>query len=349
MKLYVPSSTRNVAYSGVLEDLRAAEHEITFNWRDPEFRWEMIDPRFQEWTSNQYAAVVRGPSLARAHYERIEQAIAECDACVLLLPAGTDAHGEAMMAAMMGKPVVVFFTAGVQRELVHCRFNATFVESTAEMLAALAAIHTANSRLPPIKQRIYDAVRRHPGITAEQLRCLVWADDPNGGPEDRKVLHVHISQLNDRLAARGIEVRASGGEYRVRAISRPGCASRPPNPRRGARSPQIKQEEPRTMSAEDDFMRQYEAHLNDPDNLRRRHAKLDRMIASHRDLAAKLRARKEVALFGVLANTIQTWCPQDCPWLRSDPDFVRMTLEQCWGELLTPAAIEAAVAHFTTE
>ena len=103
------------------------------------------------------------------------------------------------------------------------------------------------------------------------------------------------------------------------------------------------------MSAEDDFMRQYEAHLNDPDNLRRRHAKLDRMIASHRDLAAKLRARKEVALFGVLANTIQTWCPQDCPWLRSDPDFVRMTLEQCWGELLTPAAIEAAVVHFTTE
>jgi hypothetical protein len=38
-------------------------------------------------------------------------------------------------------------------------------------------------RLPPIKQRIYDAVQRHPDISAEELRCLVWADDPNGGPE----------------------------------------------------------------------------------------------------------------------------------------------------------------------
>jgi len=101
------------------------------------------------------------------------------------------------------------------------------------------------------------------------------------------------------------------------------------------------------MSADDEFMRRYEAHLNDPDNLRRRHAKIDRMIASHRDIAAKQRARREVALFGVLANTIQI--PRDCPWLRSDPDFVRTTLEQCWGELLTPAAIEAAVVHFTTE
>ena len=101
------------------------------------------------------------------------------------------------------------------------------------------------------------------------------------------------------------------------------------------------------MSADDEFMRRYEAHLNDPDNLRRRHAKIDRRIASHRDIAAKQRARREVALFGVLANTIQI--PRDCPWLRSDPDFVRTTLEQCWGELLTPAAIEAAVAHFTTE
>ena len=74
-------------------------------------------------------------------------------------------------------------------------------------------------RLPPIKQRIYEAVQRHPDISAEELRCLVWADDPNGGPEDRKCLHVHVAQLNVLLRSLGIMVRAQGGGYRVRSAS----------------------------------------------------------------------------------------------------------------------------------
>jgi hypothetical protein len=63
--------------------------------------------------------------------------------------------------------------------------------------------------LPPVKRRIYDIVSRHPGISAERLRELVWIDDPAGGPEDRKVLHVHVHQLNRRLAPFGIAVRGS--------------------------------------------------------------------------------------------------------------------------------------------
>jgi len=74
-------------------------------------------------------------------------------------------------------------------------------------------------RLPKIKQRIYDAVQRRPDITAEELRCVVWADDPAGGPEDRKVLHVHVSQLNRTLAVHGIMVRSQGGGYRIRSVS----------------------------------------------------------------------------------------------------------------------------------
>jgi hypothetical protein len=75
--------------------------------------------------------------------------------------------------------------------------------------------------LPPIKRRILDAVQRHPGITAEHLREIVWQADPNGGPEDRKVLHVHIHQLNQRLAPYGVMVRApkgAGAGYRVRLL-----------------------------------------------------------------------------------------------------------------------------------
>jgi|SRR6516162_11699329 hypothetical protein len=71
-------------------------------------------------------------------------------------------------------------------------------------------------RLPRIKARIFDAVQRRPGITAEELRGVVWADDPNGGPEDRKVLHVHVSQLNQLLVEYGICVRSAGGGYQIR-------------------------------------------------------------------------------------------------------------------------------------
>src|SRR5262245_23440750 len=63
--------------------------------------------------------------------------------------------------------------------------------------------------LPPLKSRILDLVRRHPGIQAETLRELVWADDPNGGPEDRKAIHVHVHQLNRALEPYGLRVRGS--------------------------------------------------------------------------------------------------------------------------------------------
>jgi hypothetical protein len=75
--------------------------------------------------------------------------------------------------------------------------------------------------LPPVKRRILDAVQRRPGIAAEDLRALVWAEDPNGGPENRKVLHVHIYQLNKRLAPLGFVVRApfgAGAGYRIRGV-----------------------------------------------------------------------------------------------------------------------------------
>jgi hypothetical protein len=71
--------------------------------------------------------------------------------------------------------------------------------------------------LPRIKRLIYDTVRRRPGISAAQLRDLVWCDDPDGGPlTDTKCLHVHVSQLNDRLAPHGITIRSQSGGYRIR-------------------------------------------------------------------------------------------------------------------------------------
>jgi hypothetical protein len=55
--------------------------------------------------------------------------------------------------------------------------------------------------LPPIKRRILDAVQRRPGINSEALRGVIWATDPNGGPENPKVLHVHVHQLNSAVTS----------------------------------------------------------------------------------------------------------------------------------------------------
>ena len=75
--------------------------------------------------------------------------------------------------------------------------------------------------MPPIKRRIFEAVQHRPGVSADALREIVWADDPNGGPEDRKVLHVHIHQLNRLLTPFGVEVRApfgAGAGYRIQKV-----------------------------------------------------------------------------------------------------------------------------------
>jgi hypothetical protein len=78
---------------------------------------------------------------------------------------------------------------------------------------------TGDLLLPPLKKRLLEIVRRRPGITAEELRSLVWAEDPNGGPEDRKCLHVHVHQLNRLLAPLGLVIRGSvSGGYRMRAL-----------------------------------------------------------------------------------------------------------------------------------
>jgi hypothetical protein len=70
--------------------------------------------------------------------------------------------------------------------------------------------------LPRVKARIYDIVRRLPGISAEQLVEHVWSDQ-DGGPESgRKAIHVHIYGLNRLLAQHGLQVRGStSGGYRV--------------------------------------------------------------------------------------------------------------------------------------
>ena len=85
-----------------------------------------------------------------------------------------------------------------------------------------APILPGGLRLPPVKQRILTAVQRHREIDAKTLRGIGWGDDPNGGPENRKTLAVHIWQLNQLLKPHGIAVhagRGAGATYRIHRVA----------------------------------------------------------------------------------------------------------------------------------
>jgi hypothetical protein len=85
-----------------------------------------------------------------------------------------------------------------------------------------AAIVPERLPLTPVQRRIVDVVRRRGAISAEDLRCAVWADDEDNGPLNDKTLRVHIHLLNQRLAGYGLCVRANkgaGATYRIRKVA----------------------------------------------------------------------------------------------------------------------------------
>jgi len=65
--------------------------------------------------------------------------------------------------------------------------------------------------LSPIQRRIYELVKRFPGISRTDLTSRVYADDPTGGPDSDNVISVHAYQINRRLKPHGLILRAVRG------------------------------------------------------------------------------------------------------------------------------------------
>ena len=65
-----------------------------------------------------------------------------------------------------------------------------------------------------VKQRIYDCVSntRAP-LRTEQIAEIVYVDDPDGGPNDFKVITVLICQMNKVLRPKGLHIHANRGRY----------------------------------------------------------------------------------------------------------------------------------------
>ena len=74
-------------------------------------------------------------------------------------------------------------------------------------------------KLPRVKQRIFDIIAKRPGIPVDLLRDYVWVDDPDGGPESKSTIYVHIVQMNKILAEQGVRVVSREFGYYLQSIA----------------------------------------------------------------------------------------------------------------------------------
>lgn len=124
--IYVASSWRNVYYPDVVDKLRAAGHDV-YDFRnppsgDPGFKWGNVDPRYMEWSPEEYRDHLDHPKAVKQFGNDIE-AMEACDTCVLVLPCGRSAHTEAGWFAGRGKKVLVYIPEKQEPELMYKLFS----------------------------------------------------------------------------------------------------------------------------------------------------------------------------------------------------------------------------------
>ena len=67
---------------------------------------------------------------------------------------------------------------------------------------AVDPVTATRAALTPMQRAIFDIVMRRPGLSRERLADVVYADDPQGGPDFAgSVISVHIMQANKRSRA----------------------------------------------------------------------------------------------------------------------------------------------------
>jgi hypothetical protein len=107
MKIYVASSWRNEYQPGVVYKLRKAGHEV-YDFKDSEgFHWSEVDPRWKDWTPEEYLKGLKHPCAERG-FLRDMSALQSCDVCVYVMPCGPSASMEMGWAVGAGKRVAVF-------------------------------------------------------------------------------------------------------------------------------------------------------------------------------------------------------------------------------------------------
>jgi hypothetical protein len=91
--IYVASSWKNEAHSGVCRILEAAGLEVYDFKANAGFHWSEVDKFYKDWKPDEYIAKLNHPAAERG-FQRDFEALERCDVCVLVLPCGRSAHLE---------------------------------------------------------------------------------------------------------------------------------------------------------------------------------------------------------------------------------------------------------------
>lgn len=135
------SSWKNPFHQTIVSLLRGAGHTV-YDYRKPAenvagFRWEQLGSQPEKWSESRCINELGNPQVARA-VQRERTQIMECDAVVLVLPSGRDAHMKLGMAMGLGKRCYVL-TAGQHSppELMYS-LCAAVVSEVSELIDELA-------------------------------------------------------------------------------------------------------------------------------------------------------------------------------------------------------------------
>jgi hypothetical protein len=68
----------------------------------------------------------------------------------------------------------------------------------------------------PIQTRIYELIAHRREIGTSEIIGIVYADDPNGGPNSAaKCVHVHINSINNIIRRHGMAIKSTMGRGAV--------------------------------------------------------------------------------------------------------------------------------------
>ncbi len=141
-RIYLASSWRNTRQPVVAFELREAGHDV-YDFRHPGgkktdngieyatptrglpnegFQWSEIDPKWRDWTPNQYREAVQS-QIASHGFTQDFRAMQWADTCVLLLPSGRSAHLEAGWMSGAGKRTCLLMEDKQEPELMNLMLN----------------------------------------------------------------------------------------------------------------------------------------------------------------------------------------------------------------------------------
>lgn len=124
-RIYVASSWRNIDQGMTVEILRREGFEV-YDFKNPEggtgFAWSDIESDWKAWSATRFTLALDHP-IAKRGFRSDMGALAEADACVLVLPCGRSAHLELGYAVGAGKFTAILMLGENEPELMYRMCN----------------------------------------------------------------------------------------------------------------------------------------------------------------------------------------------------------------------------------